>query len=236
MKLGVLPYRYVRNRISLSLADQLRLAGSRVTVLGAGGLGGQVISLLARVGVGMIVIVDKDMFDETNLNRQALSTTASIGKLKSEEAARVVAAINPAVRTECTVVEIKRSNCEKILRGADVIVDCLDSISVRLLAQDSAKALGVPLVHGAVGGFEGQLTTIFPEDEGLKLIYGGSEGEGDIRQRAESILGATAHAACLVGTFQAMEVLKILLKRGKIFRNILLHMDLETGEVDQFDL
>ena len=95
MRLGISPYRYLRNRDAISIDEQLELAESQISVIGAGGLGGQVILLLARVGIGHLIVVDADAFDETNLNRQALSSTSSLGRSKAEEASEMVHAINP---------------------------------------------------------------------------------------------------------------------------------------------
>jgi len=236
LKSGALPYRYIRNLDSIDSSDQLRLAESKVVVLGAGGLGGHVISLLARTGVGSISIVDRDIFDESNLNRQSFCKLESIGRSKAREASGFVAEVNPGVEVICCRVNIDEHNCNDIMNGADVVADCLDSIGDRLLVGDCARRLKIPLVHGAIAGFEGQVATIFPEDEGLYLIYGGYEtGEGD-SPGAEALLGVTAPAASLVGTLQAMEVIKVLIGKGRVLRNSLLHIDLESCQFEKFSL
>lgn len=97
LSMCIYPFRYLRNKETLSIEDQLKLAKSRVTVVGAGGLRGHVILLLARLGTGHLGIVDDDVFDETNLNRQALCSERTIGRSKVEEAAAIVESINPGV-------------------------------------------------------------------------------------------------------------------------------------------
>lgn len=237
--IGISPYRYLRNRESISGEQQFRLCTSCVAVVGAGGLGGHVILLLARLGIGHIVVVDSDRFDETNLNRQALSGGQSLGRSKAEEAVRVVGAINPGVKVTAHPVRIDAANAGDLLSGSDVIVDALDNIPDRFVVEDASRSLGVPMVHGALAGFEGQVMTIFPQDPGLKLIYGGHEPgrkrhDSDRSQNPEAVLGVPALTPALIATLQTMEVTKIILKRGKVFRNVMVHVDLETGEMLPF--
>ena len=232
--LGIYPYRYIRNRETISREEQLRLSKSCVAVVGAGGLGGQVILLLARVGVGHIVVVDYDRFDETNLNRQALSSQRAMGKSKAEEAVIVVGSINPGVLITPHQVRIDPSNAKKVLEGSDVIVDALDNIPARFTIEDAAKSMGIPLVHGALAGLEGQLMTVFPDDPGIKRLYGSSVTGGEKSKSPEAILGVPTLMPSFIATLQAMEVLKIILKRGRLFRNIMVHVDLESGEMNEF--
>jgi len=232
--LGIYPYRYIRNRETISIEEQLTLSKSRVAVVGAGGLGGQVILLLARVGVGHIVVVDYDRFDETNLNRQMLSSQKAIGRTKSEEAVMVVGAINPGVVVTPRQVRIDPSNAKDVLEGSDVIVDALDNIPDRFTIEDASKSMGIPLVHGALAGLEGQLMTVFPDDPGIKRLYGSSMADGERSKSPEAILGVPALMPSFIATLQATEVLKIILKRGRLFRNIMVHVDLESGTMNEF--
>ncbi len=233
LKLGVYPYRYIRNMDILSAAEQLRLAESRVAVVGAGGLGGQVILLLARLGVGTLVVVDCDQFDETNLNRQALCVGETLGEPKTRAAVEAVAAINPGIRVIAHPVRIDAGVIDGILAGSDVVVDGLDNVPDRLLMQEAAGRLGIPMVHGALAGFEGRIMTILPGDAGVKQLYGETASGAD-PDRPEAVLGVPAVTAALIGTLQAMEVLKILLRRGNLFRNTMAYVDLENGRLDTF--
>ena len=234
--LGIWPHRYVRNREILSVKDQLILAECKVSVVGAGGLGGHVILLLARLGIGRLVVVDHDVFDESNLNRQALCNEKTLGKPKSEEAVKIIGFVNPGVEVTSFKASIEPSSVEKILVNSHVVVDCLDNVPDRFVLERACKNLRIPLVHGALAGFEGQLMTIFPDDPGLKYLYG-KENEGasvDRSKSPESVLGVPAPTPSLMATLQAMEVIKIILNRGRVFRNILLHVDLETGKMNEF--
>jgi len=234
MTLGICPYRYIRNREAVSLQEQLRLAKSRVAVIGAGGLGGQVILLLARMGIGTLVVVDYDVFDETNLNRQALSSMETLGKPKPEAAVATVSSINPGVKVIPCQGKLDSSNAPEILKGSNVVVDALDNVQDRFLLERTTKKLGIPLVHGALAGFEGQVMTIFPDDPGLKHLYRNEGAGGDKSKRPESILGVPTLTPSLIATLEAMEVLKVILKREQIFRNIMVHVDLETGQINRF--
>ncbi len=231
---GVCPYRYVRNRESISMEEQLLLLKSQVAVVGSGGLGGPVLLLLARLGIGSLVAVDPDSFDETNLNRQALSSVPDLGRPKALVAARSLKNINPGVAVQVHQDRLTKINGEKILSGSNVVVDALDNVPDRFNLQRAAQSLDIPLVHGAVAGFEGQLMTIFPGDEGFSLLYGTERVETNRENSPEALLGVPAVTPSLLATLEAMEVVKLLLKRGTLFRNMMVHVDMETGEMNRF--
>jgi molybdopterin/thiamine biosynthesis adenylyltransferase len=232
--LGIYPRRYLRNRDGVSLQDQIQLAESRVAVVGAGGLGGTVIQLLGRIGIGRLTVVDCDVFDETNLNRQVFCTRDWVGQSKALAVQAQMKAINPAVEVHAQNVRLDSANGPEILGGCRVIVDALDNVKDRLTLEALAKSLRVPLVHGALAGFEGQIMTVFPEDPGLKQIYGSGDEGASSADRPEFLLGVPSITPSLVATLEAMEVLKILLNRGTPFRNKMVYIDLERGEWSQF--
>jgi molybdopterin/thiamine biosynthesis adenylyltransferase len=232
--LGIYPRRYLRNREGLSLQDQLKLAESRVAVVGAGGLGGTVIQLLGRIGIGRLTVIDRDAFDETNLNRQVFCTRDWVGQPKAIAVQAQLRSINPAVEVAPYTVHLDSINGPEILAGSQVIVDALDNVKDRLTLEAMARSLKVPFVHGALAGFEGQLMTVFPEDPGLKQIYGSGDEGGSSSNRAEFLLGVPSITPSLVATLEAMEVLKILLNRGTPFRNKMVYVDLERGEWSHF--
>ena len=232
--LGIHPRRYLRNRDSISLQDQLKLAESRVAVVGAGGLGGTVIQVLGRIGLGRLTVVDSDVFDETNLNRQVFCTREWVGRPKALAVQSQMKAINPAVEVHAHIIRLDSANGPEILSGCQVIVDALDTVKDRLTLEAVAKSMGVPFVHGALAGFEGQLITVYPEDIGLKQIYGSGDESGSATNRPEFLLGVPSITPSLVATLEAMEVLKILLNRGTPFRNKMVYIDLERGEWSQF--
>jgi molybdopterin/thiamine biosynthesis adenylyltransferase len=235
MKLGLCPYRYIRNRESISIQDQIRLAESRIAVVGSGGLGGHVILFLARIGIGHLRIIDGDVFDETNLNRQPLSNTETINTAKPKVAADVVNLINPSVEVSIITDKVNVANAEHILSEVDVIVDALDNMDDRLIVEMAAKKNRIPFVYGAVAGFEGQVTTIFPEDKGLTFLYGENGCQVNDKYSPETILGIPVLAPALIASMQVMEVVKILLGRSGVFRNTLVNIDLENGQLDKYE-
>jgi len=230
------PLRYLRNRGSFTAREQGRLAECRAAVVGAGGLGGMVILTLARAGIGHLRVIDGDVFDETNLNRQALSTVPGLGKAKALEAARLVGEANPAVEVMPVPVRLDAENAETLLAGADLVLDALDAIPVRLLLEKTARKMGIPLVHGALAGFTGQVMTIYPEDPGLTALYGNGAAGPAPAERPEAILGVPAPTAAAVAVLQAMEAIKVLLGRGETLRNRILYLDLEAAQFNAFQM
>lgn len=233
---GIWPYRYVRNQNGFSISDQLRLAKSRVGVIGSGGLGGTLILLLSRIGIGSLVIIDYDVFDETNLNRQAISSMNSVGTSKSKEAGRMVKSINPAVNVMSHHLKISTTNGADLLAGCDVLVDALDNIHDRLALVEIARNMGIPYVHGAIAGFNGQVMTVFPEDTSFKEIYGANHPKRVDPKRPEAVLGVPAITPSMISTLQAMEVIKVILKRGRILRNRILQVNLEESQFNELSL
>ncbi|MFH1623744.1 MAG: HesA/MoeB/ThiF family protein [Pseudomonadota bacterium] len=227
---GIIPERYQRNIGTIGLKGQAKLLNSKIVIIGLGGLGGTVLEILARVGIGWIVAVDGDVFDESNLNRQILAKENKLGSRKTDAALERVKSINQAIRVEAHFTRIKDDNIRHIISGADVIVDALDNIPSRLLVEKAAKAEGIPLVHGAVAGFSGQVSTIFPEDRGLQEIYG-SPGKLP-KSGIESELGTPSTTPAMVASWQAQETIKILLGEGELLRNRLLCIDGQGGTVE----
>jgi molybdopterin/thiamine biosynthesis adenylyltransferase len=233
LALGLMPARYQRNRQTISVQNQLQLFRSRVAVLGLGGLGGYIVEGLSRLGVGTIVGIDPDIFQEHNLNRQLLATMAWLGRAKADAAVERVKEINPAV----TVVPIRAAYTpetgKELLSGVHVVVDALDSIPTRLALAATCAELGIPLVHGAIAGWYGQVTTQFPGEDVLQQLYSRwVQGSG-----IESQLGNPSFTPALVASMETAEVCKILLGIGKSLRSRTVAINLlETSfEVVRFE-
>lgn len=219
---GILPARYQRNRSMLSVVDQLLLFRSQVVVIGCGGLGGYIIEELARLGIGRIVAIDPDVFEEHNLNRQLLSSPANLGLAKVEAALDRVGQINPAVRVKPIKEFFCTANGREFLRGATLAVDALDSISYRLELAQACTEMEIPMVHGAIGGWYGQVATQLPGDTTVQSIYRNwVAGKG-----IEKELGNPAFTPALVASLQVAEVCKLLLGRGELLRRRKLSIDL----------
>ncbi len=223
------PLCYIRNRGSISSREQLRLAQSRVAVIGAGGLGGYVIELLARIGIGSLRVIDCDGFDESNLNRQLLADLHAMGRNKADMAKQRAQAVNPAVSIAAHPVRITDENAADLLKGCHAAVDGLDNLESRSLLYNTCRRLHIPMIHGTISGFEGRLMTLFPEDPPREDLFDSGGGT-----TAESILGTPPVAPAVIGALQAMEVIKVLLKRGRPFQGKMLWADLENGLLEPF--
>lgn len=224
--------RYIRNFNAFSQEEMNKLNNSKVCVVGCGGLGGYIIEMLSRIGVGYITAIDGDTFDETNLNRQLLSHTKNLGLNKSEEAKKRIELVNPFIYVNAIREMIDNSNAESILNGHDVIVDALDSITTRKIVQSVSSKLKIPMVHGAIAGFYGQVTTIFPEDNTFDYLYPNND---KINKGIEEELGNPSFTPPLIASIEVSEVIKILINRGNLLRKKVLFIDLLNNSFDIVD-
>lgn len=229
----VLPRRYLRSLGTVGWQGQIKLLRSTVAVVGLGGLGGNVVEALARMGVGRLILVDGDVFLDHNLNRQILSAEADVGLLKAEAARERVAQINASVEVVVHPEEATRENLPRLLDGVKVVVDALDRLPSRLMLQEAAQRLDIPLVHGAIAGYVGQVMTVFPGDGGLRALY----GQGSVPQQGIEVeLGCPAATPMMVAAWQVQEVMKILLDRGQLLRHKMLFMDAEAGTAEVLEI
>jgi molybdopterin/thiamine biosynthesis adenylyltransferase len=221
---NIIPLRYLRNMGTLEVEGQLRLLRSRVAIFGLGGLGGAVVELLARMGVGSLVVVDGDTFSDDNLNRQILSIPSKLGMEKVAVAKERIVEINPAAEVSSLYLQATYQEMLQIIEGCDVVVDALDNIPSRLDLQRACASREIPLVHGAIAGFVGQVMTIYPGDPGLELLY-----QGDSEKGIEVTTGNPATTPMLVASLQVAEVVKILCGIGEPLRQRLLLIDTENN-------
>ncbi|MGB5158273.1 HesA/MoeB/ThiF family protein [Desulfobacterium sp. N47] len=220
----IIPERYVRNMKSLSCADQVSLLKSKVSIAGLGGLGGTVCEILARIGIGTLNLIDGDIFEESNLNRQILSKESNIPTPKADAAKKRVNEINSCVSVFSHRIYLNDENASALIENSDVVIDCLDSIAGRFVLEKASKKAGCCFVSAAIAGSYGHITTIFPEDPGLKLIYGKAQNTPD--KGAESSIGTLPHCVSLIASLECSEAIKVLLKKGALLRNKILLIDL----------
>ena len=234
LKAEVVPQRYLRNMGSLGFGGQLKLLQSAALLLGSGGLGGTIAQLLARMGLGKLMIADGDSFSEDNLNRQAFSSEENIGARKVEAARQSVSRINAATQVEVFDGFVKETEISSLLQGVQVAIDALDNMPSRFMLERACKEAKVPLVHGAVAGFSGQIMVIFPEDAGFQAIYGNAQNTPE--KGIEIELGNLAGIVSAVASLQVQEVIKILTGIGRPFRNRLLFLDSLNGAAEIISL
>lgn len=237
------PDRYARNRGTVSPEEQILLKKKSVCVIGCGGLGGGVIEGLTRLGIGRLTIVDADVFDETNLNRQVLCHEENLGRAKAAEGAAQMKQINSEVEIRSLHTMVDEKNAQNIIRGHDAVVDALDSVQTRLILEDACEAEGVPLVHGAIAGWNGQAAVSMPGSRLLHRIYGAGEAksaDGNVRDEsgsrgAELETGNPSFTPAVVSGLQVAETLKVLLGRDGVLENKLLLMDLLEHDYEIVD-
>lgn len=209
--------RHSRNIPALSIEEQALLAGKTVAVIGCGGLGGHLIELLCRVGVGSLRAVDGDVFEQSNLNRQLLSTMDTLGRPKALAAADRVKAIDPGIRVEASCVFLGEHNARELISGCDAVVDALDSIEARRTLAKVCEVLQIPLIFGGISGWVAQAAISMPGDHLIETLF--PEG---IELRDKSVLSFTP---ALCAAMQASLCVRLLVGRP-----------VKTGSISCFDL
>lgn len=228
--------RYLRNGI-FSDMDQAMLKKKKVAVIGCGGLGGYVIEMLARLGIGHLVLCDGDVFDESNLNRQLMSTEANIGKGKAHEAAKRVGSINSSVCVTVRDEKLTGQNGRGIIYGCDLVIDALDTPRDKVLLEALCDELEIPLVHGAISGWFGQVAVVFPGDEILYRFYECRDERDDEEfdglyefYDSSEEYGNPAFTPALVSSIQVSEAVKLLLNTGDHMAGYMTLVDLYYNE------
>ena len=203
---------------------QAKLLASKVLLLGAGGLGSPAAMYLAAAGVGPIGLVDADVVDASNLQRQIIPTTEAIGTPKVDSAEKTLKGINPDVKVIKYQERVDSSNVDRIFKGWDVIVDGCDNFPTRYLVNDASLFNKIPVVHGSIFRFDGQVTTFMPFDGPCyRCLYPEPPPAHLAPSCAEA--GVLGILPGIVGTLQATEAIKIILGKGKILKGALLQYD-----------
>jgi molybdopterin/thiamine biosynthesis adenylyltransferase/rhodanese-related sulfurtransferase len=215
-------------------AGQAKLLKSKVLLLGAGGLGSPAAMYLAAAGVGTLGIVDADVVDESNLQRQIIHATSRVGMPKVASAAKTIAELNPDVKVVPYEERMTSANVDRIFADYDVVVDGTDNFPTRYLVNDASVFLGKPVVHGSIFRFDGQVTTFIPAKAAKKLgmpepspCYRCLYPEPPPPHLAPSCqeAGVLGILCGIIGTLQATEAIKILLGRGTTLGGRLLTYD-----------
>lgn len=209
---------YSRQIMMFGEEGQEKLKNSSVTIIGSGGLGSPIAIYLAVAGVGKIKIIDHDTVELSNLNRQILHHHRDIGSLKIDSAKRKLNELNPEIDIETSNETITQDNIKNVIDNAHIVVDALDNYYTRFLLNETAVKMKIPMVHGAVEGFHGQVTSIIPEETPcMRCMISKTPPK-----KTFPILGTTAG---IIGTIQANEVIKYLTETGKLLSGRLLLWD-----------
>jgi molybdopterin/thiamine biosynthesis adenylyltransferase len=215
--------RYARHIVLHEIGGpgQQRLKRARVLVIGAGGLGAPVLLYLAAAGVGTLGIVDDDIVSLSNLQRQVIHDSGAVGEPKTASAARAIARTNPHVAVEQHRQRLDPDSAAVLIGAYDIVVDGSDNFETRYLAADTAAELHKPLVTAAVGRFDGSVTVLKPYETGpdgllnpsYRDLFPSAPPEGTVPTCAEAgIVGALTG---VVGSLQAMEVIKLITGQGE---------------------
>ena len=200
--------RYARQMLMFGEEGQEKLKSASVLVAGAGGLGTVISLYLAAAGIGHLRIIDCDVVEPSNLNRQILHWSGDIGRPKTASVADKLAALNPLIRIEAIIARITEENIEGMARGCDLIVDAMDNVPTRHLLNRAAVAQKIPFVHCAVRGFFGQATTVIPgKGPCLRCFFTESSP-----REVFPIVGA---ACGVIGSIEVAETIKLLTGKGE---------------------
>ncbi len=210
-KAGFTPLRFKRNQNTIAQNEQFKLFSSHVAIVGCGGLGGSVSESLARIGVGKMTLIDSDRFCEHNLNRQNFSSIKNLDKPKVKVLKNELRFINPALKIKKHFKSLNEPNISKLLKNADVVIDCVDDIKTKKLLASWCKKNSKKFIHGAIGGKVLQIT----DSTDLKNIYKSNDSG------AESICGNLVMTAQNCASLQALLCVNMLLDKNFSFEELL---------------
>lgn len=206
-------------------SEQERFKDAKITVIGCGGIGGETIEMLARMGIGKLVLVDKDAFDLSNLNRQTLASIADLGLDKSAVAKEKVRLINPYVNVTTFNEHVDQTNIDKVIGDSDIVIDALDNVLTRVIVSRAAKEKGIPYIHGAIHGTLGQVTVFLPNSDktyeemfnlpslGKELNEDTTDALKNVTSGVPPVIGPTPN---LIGCLEAFEAYKVITGVGKV--------------------
>lgn len=220
--------RYQRNIPAISEAEHEILRQKRVLIVGCGGLGGYLVEYMTRLGIGGITAVDGDVFEESNLNRQLLSSVPKLGSSKALAAKARAQAVNPAVAFRAVGAFFNQENADTLVRGHDLALDALDNIPARLLLEDVCTRQSVPIVHGAIHGWSAQVLVAKPGSGLLHRLY-----PRDVPAVDKSSLPFTPP---FCAALQSAEAVKLLCGRSTELSGKLLLADLGSLDWNILDL
>jgi adenylyltransferase/sulfurtransferase len=203
----------------IGVAGQQKLKAAKALICGVGGLGSPAALYLAAAGVGTITLIDRDQVTLSNLNRQVLHHEKDIGRDKITSAKEKLGQMNTSVHLQTHQVTLTETSAHSLIAGHDVIIDALDNMDTRYVVNKAAVDLGVPLIHGAVSGFEGRILTIIPgQSTCLRCL---SRGAVEPQEKIP-VVGVTP---AVIGALQATEAVKVITEIGDLLINRLLRYD-----------
>ncbi|MBR5510052.1 MAG: HesA/MoeB/ThiF family protein [Lachnospiraceae bacterium] len=214
--------RYIRNFEALSEAESDLLKTQKICIVGCGGLGGYILEQFLRLGVESITVIDGDCFEESNLNRQLLSTENVIGNFKALTAKERAQEVNSQIKVHAVNVFLTEENARELLKGHDIVMDAVDNIAARRIMGKTCEELGIPLMYGAIQGWYAQISLILPGSSLLDILY-----QKEMKLTSKSSLSFTP-AVC--ASFQVAEAVKYLCGRECPLKERVLYVDMLSME------
>ena len=204
--------------------EQEKFKNAKITVIGCGGIGGETIEMLARMGIGELVLVDEDSFDITNLNRQNFANSSTLNQDKSRVACENVRLINPHVKVTAISEHVSDDNIDEIIGDSNIVIDALDNILTRIFVSRKAREKKIPFIHGAIHGTLGQITVFLANTPSYEQMFNLPSNERpltkevieEIENMTSGVPPAIGPTPNLIGCLQAMEAYKIITGIGKV--------------------
>lgn len=205
-------------------SQQNKFKDAKITLIGCGGIGGSVVEMLSRMGVGQLTIVDKDAFDLSNLNRQLLSNLSTLNQSKVEAGKERVHQINPYVKVKTIDEAVTEENIEKIIKGSDIVIDALDNIITRIIVSRETKKQNIPFIHGAIHGTSGEITVFNETTPNYEELFGlPSQGKeltkeviDDVQKLTRGVPPVIGPVPNIIGNMEAFEAYKYITGIGEI--------------------
>lgn len=211
---------------------QHKLAKAKVLVIGAGGLGAAILPYLAAAGVGEIGIVDDDVIEISNLHRQVIYKSSSVGKSKAKEAKQMISELNPLVKVKAISEKLSGKNVLSLFEKYDIVVDATDTISIKYLINDACLVTNKPMVYGSIFRFQGQVS-VFNYQNGptYRCLYP-DENSNALNCEDAGVIGVSVG---IIGMFQANEILKMILGIGEVLSGKVLVYNILNNEQQKYD-
>lgn len=226
--------RYNRQTILPEIGEQgqYKLSKAKVLVVGAGGLGAAILPYLASAGVGEIGIIDHDVIEISNLQRQVIYKTSAVGKSKAEEAKVMISELNPLIKVNVVAAKLSGKNAISLFEKYDIVVDATDNISIKYLINDACLVTDKPMVYGSIFKFQGQVSVFnYQNGPSYRCLYP-DENSNALNCEDAGVIGISVG---IIGMFQANEVLKMILGIGEVLSGKILVYNILNNEQQKYE-
>ena len=212
---------FEKNMDFFTLSQDEKIRQTKVAVIGAGALGQMAAHQLVRSGFEQLILVDGDVLEYSNFNRQLYALYSTLNQSKTEVLKRQLLDIHPQIDIKSYETFLDEKNGKELISGADIVVDCVDDIETKVYLEKLADELNIPLVHGAVEGWYGQVTTVLPGDRVLEQLY---------MHRKKQQVSALMPTVSAVAALQVGEVLKLATGKGELLHRNVMFVDMLNSD------